>query len=101
MCDQVGRLTRLIKYTSGDAKDLITHLVHASPDSCYDEAIQMLDKEYGNPHLIHRSYIGELRKWDSIKPIDTVAYKKLYRFLLRCQTYKTILINSLSWTQPT
>ena len=89
VCDQVGRLTRLIKYTSGDAKDLITHLVHASPDSCYDEAIQMLDKEYGNPHLIHRSYIGELRNWDPIKPNDTVAYKKLYRFLLKCQTYKT------------
>ena len=87
--DQVGRLTRLIKYTSGDAKDLIMHLVHASPLSCYDEAIKMLDDEYGNPHLIHRSYIAELRKWDVIKANDTSAYKKLYRFLLKCQTYKT------------
>ena len=87
--DQVGRLTRLIKYTNGDAKDLIAHLIHASPLSCYDEAIKMLDNEYGNPHLIHRSYISELRKWDTIKANDTPAYKKLYRFLLKCQTYKT------------
>ena len=49
----------------------------------------MLDNEYGNPHLIHQSYIKELRQWEPIKPNDTSAYKKLYRFLLKCQTYKT------------
>ena len=86
--DQRGRLTRLIKYTTGDAKDLIKHLVHADDESCYDEAIKMLDLEYGNPHLIHRSYIKELRQWEPIKDNDTAAYKKLYRFLLKCQTYK-------------
>ena len=89
VADQRGRLTRLIKYTSGDVKDLIKHLVHASPNSCYDEAVTMLDNEYGNPHLIHQSYIKELRQWEPIKPNDTSAYKKLYRFLLKCQTYKT------------
>ena len=87
--DQRGRLTRLIKYTTGDAKDLIKHLVHASPDTCYDEAVDMLDKEYGNPHLIHQSYIRELRQWEQLKPNDTAGYKKLNRFLLKCQTYKT------------
>ena len=87
--DQRGRLTRLIRYTTGSAKDLITHLIHASPESCYDEAVKMLDNEYGNPHLIHQSYIAQLRKWDGIKSNDTDGYKKLYRFLLKCQTYKT------------
>ena len=48
----------------------------------------MLDKEYGNPHLIHQSYLKELRQWEAIKTNDTVAYKKLYRFLLKCETYK-------------
>ena len=81
-------MTKLIKYTSGDAKDLIKHLVHADPKDCYDKAIEMLDKEYGNPHLIHQSYIKELRQWEPIKSNDTIAYKKLYRFLLKCQTYK-------------
>ena len=52
VANQRGRLTRLIKFTGGDAKDLIKHLVHADQDDCYDKAIQMLDKGYGNPHLI-------------------------------------------------
>ena len=60
--DQRGRLTRLIRYTTGSAKDLITHLIHANPESCYDEAVKMIDNEYGNPHLIHQSYIAQLRK---------------------------------------
>ena len=88
VADQPGRLTRLIKYTSGDAKELIKHLIHADPSSCYTKAVQMLDKEYGNPHLIHQSYIRELRQWEPIKSADTTAYKKLYRFLLKCETYK-------------
>ena len=86
--DQYGRLTRLIKFTSGDAKDLIKHCVHADPDSCYDKALLLLDKEYGNTHLVSSSYIKELRNWDTIKQHDSSAYKKFYRFLLKCQSYK-------------
>ena len=86
--DQVGRLTRLIKYTAGEAKELIKHLVHADPDNCYDVAISLLDKEYGNPHLISVSYLNKLRSWENIKENDSSAYKALYRFLLKCQVYK-------------
>ena len=86
--DQRGRLTRLIKYTTGDAKDLIKHLVHADPKNCYDIAISFLDKEYGNPYRISCLYIKELRQWDPVKQYDTVAFKKFYRFLLKCETYR-------------
>ena len=40
--DQKGRLIRLIKYTQGDAKDLIKHFVHAI--DCYDKAIVLLER---------------------------------------------------------
>ena len=50
--DQRGRLTRLIKYTSGDAKVLIKHCVHADSETCYDKAIKFLDAEYGSSHII-------------------------------------------------
>ena len=86
--DQRGRLTRLIKYTSGDAKDFIRHCVHADPESCYDQAMLLLDKEYGNTHLVSSSYIKELRNWETIKQHDSSAYKKFYRFLLKCKAYK-------------
>ena len=86
--DERGRLTRLIKYTQGDAKELIKHLVHADPAKCYTKALSLLDKEYGNPHLISCSYLKQLRQWKAIKEDDAPSFKKLYRFLLKCQTYK-------------
>jgi hypothetical protein len=86
--DQRGRLTRLIKYTTGEAKELIQHLVHADHRDCYDVAISLLDKEYGSPHLLTVSYLKKLRNWGSLKENDTTEFKKLYRFLIKCQTYK-------------
>ena len=87
--DQTGRLTRLINFTEGEPKDLIKHLVHADPSSCYTKAIAQLDKEYGNHHLISCSYIKELRGWKPVKENDTPGFKKLLRFLLKCQAYKS------------
>ena len=79
--DQRGRLTRLIKYTEGEPKELIKHLVHADARECYSKAIALLDKEYGNHHLISCKYIKELRGWKQVKEHDTAEFKKLLRFL--------------------
>ena len=46
------RLIRLLKYTEGDAKDLIKHCVHEDAENCYDTAVSLLEKEYGNPFTI-------------------------------------------------
>ena len=87
--DERGRLTRLIKYTEGEAKDLIKHLVHdADSKSCYSTAMSLLEKEYGNPHLLSCSYLKELRLWKKVEENDASAFKKFYRFLLKCQAYK-------------
>ena len=81
--DQRGRLTRLIKYTSGEAKELIKHCVHANSKDCYNKAVKMLNAEYGCPHIIVSAYLRELEKWPAIRASDPVAFRKLYRFLLR------------------
>ena len=83
---QTARLNRLIKYTSGEAKELIKHCVHESKSDCYDKAIDLLNKEYGNKYKISCAYMEELRKWPQIKQNDAAAYKKFYRFSLRCLT---------------
>ena len=83
---QTARLNRLIKYTKGEAKELIKHCVHESKVDCYDKAIALLNKEYGNKHKISCAYMEELRKWPQIKQNDAAAYKKFYRFSLRCLT---------------
>ena len=58
--DQVGRLTRLIKFFDGEAKDLIKHDIDLTPDIGYDTAITLLNKRYGNPHLLLASYRRKL-----------------------------------------
>lgn len=43
--DAGGRLTRLVKYTSGDAKELIKDCIYEDEDLCFDTAIAILDRE--------------------------------------------------------
>ena len=83
---QLGRLNRLIKYTSGEAKDLIKHCIHESSSSCYDRAISLLNAEYGNKYKVSCAFMEELRTWPQLKANDSSAFKRFYRFLLRCQT---------------
>ena len=45
--DPRQRLIRLLKYTRGDAKELIKHCIHEEADTCYDTALRLLEKEYG------------------------------------------------------
>ena len=85
--DQKGKLTRLIQYTTGEAKNLIKHLIHASHDG-YDQAIRVLDAEYGDIHTVTNSYLKELRLWPAIRLNDTTAFKNFYQFLVKCCTYK-------------
>ena len=40
-----GRLTRLLKYTKGDAKELIKHCIHEKESECFNKAIELLDEE--------------------------------------------------------
>ena len=87
--DQRGKLTRLITYTKGNPKELIKPFVHDDSGSCYDNAIALLDKEYGNHHLITCSCLEELRQWERVKDNEAEGFKKLYRFLLKCQAYKS------------
>ena len=51
--DQRGRLNKLIKYTIGEPKELVSGFILDNTGCCYDNAIQALYKEYGdNSHCI-------------------------------------------------
>ena len=83
---QTGRLNRLIKYTTDEAKELIKHCVHEPSVNCYDKALDLLNREYGNKYKISCAYMEELRIWPQVKQNDANAFKRFYRFLLRCLT---------------
>ncbi len=86
--DQRGRLNRLIQYTSGEAKELIRHCIHNDPNNCYNDAISLLEREYGNPLRIGCAYLEKLKNWPAVKNGDASGFRSLYRFLLQCLAYQ-------------
>ena len=61
-----GRLTRLIRYTKGDPKDMIQHCVQQPPSVGYKNAKKILDQKYGNPYNIMGVYRKEIKSWQQI-----------------------------------
>ena len=84
--DARGRLTRLIKYTAGDAKELIKNCIHNQSRDCYDIAKKLLQRKYGNPYVIIASYKKELSTWSQIRSGDSSAYQKFCNFLFKLKT---------------
>ena len=48
--DPSGRMIRLLKYTSGEAKELINHCIQLPSSEGFKYAKYLLEKGYGNPH---------------------------------------------------
>ena len=88
--DPRQRLVRLLKYTRGEAKELIKHCVHDESANCYEAALSLLEQEYGNSFQIACAYLEKLKSWPQIKANDAAAIKNLYRFLLRCASYQKV-----------
>ena len=73
--DLNGRLTRLIKLTSGKAKELIQHCTQLLDLIGYKQVISLMERYYGNPHT------------------NVVAYRRLYSFLIKCQS----ITDDITW----
>ena len=85
--DPVGRLTRLIKFTAGEAKDLIKHCILLTPDIGYATAITLLNKRYGNPHLLLASNRKEVKSLAPVKLGDAMGFRKFHNFVLNCEAF--------------
>ena len=84
--DGAGRLARLIKFTSGEARDMIRPCIHFPSDSCYERAIDLLNDRYGNSYKILASYKQEIKKYPSLKFSDCKAFREFQNFLLKCSS---------------
>lgn len=97
--DPLGKLARLIKYTRGEAKELIQHCFQMPQPDGFNTAKALLKKEYGDPHKVSAAYMTELRVWKTITAGNVREFKRFYRFLLKCNTnrkedkYLTLLDN--------
>ena len=84
--DPRGRLTRLIKYTRGDPRELVKYFINDRADCGYKNAIALLQKQYGNRHTLLSSYRKEIKLMQPLKPGDAAAFWRLFNFLIKCQT---------------
>ena len=84
--DPRGRLTRLIKYTVGDPRDLIKHCIQLPSNEEFTQAKYLLEKMYGKPHRILASYRKEVKDWPQIKFGDSIGFRKFHSFLLKCRS---------------
>ena len=90
--DQMGRLTRLLKFAGGEAKKLIKHCIHLPPDTGYESAVRLLNNKYGNPHCLLASHRKEITALPSVKTGDVSGFRKFYSFVLKCEIFlKSVL----------
>ena len=84
--DPRGRLTRLIKYTKGDPKEMIKHCVQQPAAVGYDNAKKLLQQKYGNPYSIMSMYRKEIKTWPQLKNGDGGSFQKFYNFSVKCES---------------
>ena len=84
--DQKGRLTRLLKYTTGEARETIKHCIQYKENG-YDKAVKLLHKRYGDPHLILATYRKQIRDWPTIKFSDGKSFREFLNFIVKCESF--------------
>ena len=72
--DPWGRLTRLIKYTYGQPKEMIKHCIQQPVAVGYENATSLFEEKYGNPHQILAVYCKEIKSWQQLTPADGTPY---------------------------
>ena len=82
--DPHGQLIRLIKYTKGEAKELVMNCIHQPPREWYQIAKMLLEKSYGDPHQLLGSYRKEIKEWQQLKLGDAAGFRKFSNFLVQC-----------------
>ena len=81
--DPRGRLTRLIKYTKGDLKEMIKHCVQPTAADGYDNAKKLLQQNYRNPYIIMSMYRIDIKAWPQLKNGDGGSF---HSFLVKCES---------------
>ena len=75
----------MINLTSREAKEFIKPFIHDRPECGFENAIRLLEKQYGNPHKLPASYKKKIKQMTKINPSDAAAYRRLFNFLIKCQ----------------
>ena len=80
--DPCGKLTRLIKYTIKEVKEMLKNCIQFPPKEGYETAKQMMHKLHGDPHRVIAAYHKEIKQWPQIKSGDAEAYRKCHNYTI-------------------
>ena len=79
----------LEQYTSGEAKRIVVGFSYC-PDG-YQLALKELERRYGNPEILVKSFINKALTWPQIKPDDCKELDNYALFLSECKNAITSL----------
>ena len=85
--DPRGRLTRLIKYTKGEAKDAIKHCIELPANEGYIKAMKLLQKRFGDPHFILAKYRNEIRNLPILQFSNQKGFREFLNLIIRCKSF--------------
>ena len=83
--DPYGKLARLIKYTTVDAKEITKNSIQLPAEIEFETAKQLLTERYGDLYRIRAVYGKEIEYWSQIKSGDADAYQKFQNFLVKLE----------------
>ena len=84
--DPRGRLTQVIQYTSGEAKDLVKNCIYLPSEEGYRKAMRVLHNRYGDPHKILAAYKKEIKEWPAVKAGNAAGFRRFFSFLVKCKS---------------
>jgi len=73
-------------FTEGNARVLVQSVVTRDPEESYNNALALLEEEYGNEYKVGSTYLEKLDNWPSIKSEDVKGLNELSIFLLTCRS---------------
>ena len=86
IADPQGRLMRLIKLTRGEVRKLVKPFIHDNPKYGYENAMKVLERNYGDPFKLLACYRNEIKRMTKFKPGAASAFWRLFNFLIKCQS---------------
>ena len=86
----------LLKYTAGEANNLVKSCHNINSRKAYHEARCLLDDKYGNEYIIAQKYLQKLQNWTPIKAEDGPELNRFASFLT---TIENLMKNKSSLNQ--
>ena len=79
------KLSYLLQFCQGDAKEAIKECVVLPEEEGFEEALKILNEEFGKPHKIVKSYVKALTEGPVLSISDTKGLVELARKMRSCQ----------------